>query len=78
MAQLTKVARSREEGKDEKAKVRGRVTEKGDILKATHNREQKLVTAKTRPDTRPGISREWSPLVDFLIDLPEQRTDRQR
>ena len=34
----------------------------------------------TRPDTRPGISREWSPLADFLIDLPDGlsyiRTDR--
>ena len=29
---------------------------------------------ETRPDTRPGISREWSPLADFSIDLPDIHT----
>ena len=32
---------------------------------------------RTRTDTRPGISREWSPLADFLIDLPDRHTDQR-
>ena len=36
-----------------------------------------LVFELTRPDTRPGISREWSPLADFLIVLTDRRMGRQ-